>query len=153
MLVLVVTAFDARSIEAQSPPAAPAGQADTLAPEFDLENVAGGRTRSAEIQGKIVVLHFWATWAVPAYAQVPDLNKLHDTLNGRDVQVTSIAAESGTAKEIESKIMELGVRYPVLVAVRQSYLCVWYSWIPFHLLANPRSSGLENLQEVFRRDA
>src|SRR4030095_9623566 len=86
------------------------------APEFDLENVAGGRTKSVEIQAQVLVLDFWATWAKPSNAEIPNLNKLHEAFNGRGLQVTAIAASSGTAKDIESKVIEFGVKYPVLVA-------------------------------------
>jgi len=32
------------------------------APDFDLENVAGGKIKAAELKGNVAVIDFWATW-------------------------------------------------------------------------------------------
>ena len=101
---------------AQNPTVPTAGQPGSLAADFDLQNVAGGRTRLSEIQGRVIVLDFWATWAVPSQAEIPNLNRLHETLKGRGLQVTAIAADSGTAESIKERVSELGVMYPVLTA-------------------------------------
>ncbi len=34
----------------------------TVAPEFNIENLAGKRVRLADFRGKVVLLNFWATW-------------------------------------------------------------------------------------------
>jgi thiol-disulfide isomerase/thioredoxin len=109
MILLLAAPFYAGSSKAQN-------STPELILECELENVAGGRTKSAEIQGKVLVLDFWATWAVPSNAQIPALNLLHETLKGRGVQVTAIASESGTTDNIKAKVNELGVKYPVLIA-------------------------------------
>jgi len=109
MILLLAAPFYAGSVKAQN-------STSDLILAFDLENVAGGRTKSADIQGKVLVLDFWATWAVPSNAQIPHLNKLHETLQARGVQVTAIATDSGTTASIKSKVNELGVKYPVLIA-------------------------------------
>lgn len=108
-ILLLAAPFYAGTIKAQN-------STSDLILEFDLENVAGGRTKSADIQGKVLVLDFWATWAVPSNALIPDLNKLHETLQAKGVQVTAIATSSGTTDSIRSKVNELGVKYPVLIA-------------------------------------
>jgi cytochrome oxidase Cu insertion factor (SCO1/SenC/PrrC family) len=38
------------------------------APEFSLSNVLGVEVNSKELRGKVVVVEFWAVWAVPRIA-------------------------------------------------------------------------------------
>ena len=34
----------------------------TIAPEFNIENLAGDPVRLGDFRGKVVLLDFWATW-------------------------------------------------------------------------------------------
>jgi thiol-disulfide isomerase/thioredoxin len=34
----------------------------SVAPEFYIENLAGGRVKLKDFRGKVVLLDFWATW-------------------------------------------------------------------------------------------
>jgi|SRR3990172_612868 len=84
------------------------------APEFDLENIAGGSTKTAEIKGKVAIVDFWATWCQPCIAEIPNFNKLHDEYQGKDVQVIAITIESDH-DDIAPKVKETGMKYTVLV--------------------------------------
>ena len=46
------------------------------APDFELENIAGGKIKAADLKGKVAVLDFWATWCEPCWSEVPKYNKL-----------------------------------------------------------------------------
>jgi thiol-disulfide isomerase/thioredoxin len=63
--------------------------AETQAPEFNLEVVAGGdpgnRFSLANQRGKVVVLDFWASWCVPCRAQAPIVNDVAKELGAPDV--------------------------------------------------------------------
>ncbi|PYS49928.1 MAG: hypothetical protein DMG13_22300 [Acidobacteria bacterium] len=84
------------------------------APDFDLENVAGGKTKAADLKGKVSVIDFWATWCEPCIREIPNFNKLHEAYPGEEVEVIAITVESPHG-EIASKVKEFGMKYPVLV--------------------------------------
>lgn len=45
---------------------------------------AGGKGHKlSDYLGKVVVLHFWGAWCPPCRREMPDLQKLHDALEGR----------------------------------------------------------------------
>jgi len=43
------------------------------APSFQLKGLDGGSVSLAELKGKVVVLHFWATWCPPCLEELPQL--------------------------------------------------------------------------------
>ena len=51
---------------AESPALPPAVMAPppqpTKLPEFNFANLQGGTLSSAEMKGKVILIHFWATW-------------------------------------------------------------------------------------------
>src|SRR5437867_4705745 len=91
-----------------------AAQPKGPAPDFDLENVAGGKTKAADLKGKVSVIDFWATWCEPCIREIPNFNKLHEAYPGEEVEVIAITVESPHG-EIASKVKEFGMKYPVLV--------------------------------------
>ena len=89
-----------------------AAQPKGPAPDFDLENVAGGKTKAAELKGKVSIIDFWATWCEPCIAEIPKFNQLHEQYP--NVQVIGITVMS-PHDSIKPKVAETGMRYTVLV--------------------------------------
>jgi len=91
-----------------------AGTGKGPAPDFELENVAGGKTAAMELKGKVLVVDFWATWCEPCIAEIPKFNKIAEEYKGKDVQIVGITVESA-CDTIKLKVIETGMRYTVLV--------------------------------------
>jgi uncharacterized protein (TIGR03435 family) len=53
----------------------------------------GTKTDWPSLQGKVVVLEFWATWCAPCIAQIPHLNELSQSLASSNVQFISVDDE------------------------------------------------------------
>ena len=49
---------------------------------FDLafKNPAGKAMKLSDLRGKVVVLHFWASWCPPCRREMPQMQKLHQAL-------------------------------------------------------------------------
>ena len=59
---------------------------------FALPKLDGEQVDSAELDGKIVVLHFWGTWCGPCVAELPEYQKFHARyLDDPEVEVISIS--------------------------------------------------------------
>lgn len=83
------------------------------APDFDLEDVLGGRVKSADLKGKVVIIDFWATYCQPCKKEIPEYVALIEKLNRKDVAIIGVTFESGTAAEVKPYLPEFGVKYPV----------------------------------------
>lgn len=50
---------------------------DAPAPALSYFDGGGGRHTLADLQGKVVLLNFWATWCVPCRREMPMLSNMH----------------------------------------------------------------------------
>ncbi len=82
---------DRRQIAAQ---ARPLNETARLAPDFVLSTADGRQVRLRDLQGKVILLNFWATWCPPCKAEMPDLDALYRQYGAaRDFIVIGIDAQ------------------------------------------------------------
>lgn len=52
-------------------------------PDLAYTDAKGGRRSVAGLAGKVALLHFWGSWCGPCRRELPDLQRLHDSLKDR----------------------------------------------------------------------
>src|SRR6266567_2403708 len=93
---------------------ATAQQPDSV-PQFSLPQLDGRTLRSDELQDKIVVLDFWATWCENCVSEIPAFSKLEKEYSSRGVKVIGLAVQSGCAIDVAKFAKQYNMRYTVLV--------------------------------------
>jgi thiol-disulfide isomerase/thioredoxin len=69
---------------------------DEPAPEFAFDNLQGDAYPVASLEGKVVVLDFFATWCAPCIAELPEIDAIHRRYaSAPDVEVLVVANDSG----------------------------------------------------------
>ncbi|MGB6199575.1 MAG: TlpA disulfide reductase family protein [Candidatus Acidiferrales bacterium] len=73
-----------------------ASVAGRSAPDFAF-TVAGQTKHLSDLQGKVVVLNFWASWCKPCIQEAPSLNELQETIAPQGGTVLGISVDEDTA--------------------------------------------------------
>jgi thiol-disulfide isomerase/thioredoxin len=67
-----------------------------IAPDWTLEDPTGREHSLSDYRGKVVVMHFWATWCPPCRRAMPGLQALHEKHKDRGLVVFGVNSwESG----------------------------------------------------------
>ena len=90
------------------------GEIGTKATEFALINLVGEEVTSAQFQGKVMLLNFWATWCGPCRSEIPDFIKIYKKYQKDGLEIVGIAVSSGSTVQIQKFVDKWGINYPVL---------------------------------------
>ena len=66
---------------------------NSVAPSFDFENHAGGKTKLEDLKGKYVYIDVWATWCGPCRAEIPFLKTAEEKYQGKNIEFVSISVD------------------------------------------------------------
>jgi peroxiredoxin len=113
VLMSVICSLTACS-KVQQPPRE--GQA---APDFTLKDLAGRDVHLKELQGKVVLVNFWATWCPPCRSEVPSMMKLNAAMAGKPFQMLAVSIDEGGKEAVEDFFKRSGANLPVLLDTQQ----------------------------------
>ena len=99
-----------------------AGEIGSPMPEFFAKDLQGNPISSADLQGKVVLIDFWATWCEPCKKEMPGYQKLADHYGTRGFVVVGLKANMMPEREEPVGFArKIGVHYP-LVALTDDLL-------------------------------
>ncbi len=82
-------------------------------PAMAVEDLQGKTHRLDDYRGKVVLVNFWATWCEPCRAEMPSIDRLRSSLEGKPFEVVAVnMAEPLSRIEKFSASMPLG--FPLL---------------------------------------
>lgn len=82
------------------------------APAIDLFTPDGARLTLAHLQGKVVLVNFWATWCEPCVTEMPSLQRLRDRFVPR-FEVLGVNYQEGPAR-IKAFTDMAGITFPIV---------------------------------------
>ena len=80
-------------------------------PDFTLKSHDGKEYNMRSLEGKVVLLNFWATWCYPCRLEIPELNEFHEKYDDFIVLGISI---SDSKKQLDDFTKLYDVKYPLL---------------------------------------
>lgn len=78
------------------------------APEFTLAGLGREKISLAGLKGRIVILHFWATWCPPCVPELPLMNRFAQRC-GDDVHLIAASVDTCGAGKIEAFLKSHGL--------------------------------------------
>jgi peroxiredoxin len=96
-----------------------------LAPDFALTGMDGVSRSLSSYRGKIVMLHFWATWCVPCRQEMPVLQKLREDFEDRDFELLCVNVDHGNKDVVKAFMHNIDLHFHTLLdpdgEVRNAY--------------------------------
>ena len=88
------------------------------APNFQLKNLNGQSVSLSNLQGKPIVINFWATWCSPCTYEMPYLQQIYDEESAKGLLVLAINIGESSAK-VRQFIESNGFSFPVLLDTKR----------------------------------
>jgi cytochrome c biogenesis protein CcmG/thiol:disulfide interchange protein DsbE len=82
------------------------------APSYTVTLMDRTHVTQAQLQGKVVILNYWATWCAPCRREMVVMENFLRTHPGADLRIFAINTEDGLPKEVIKKLRD-GLSFPV----------------------------------------
>jgi len=83
------------------------------APDFTLNALNDSVYNLRELEGKVVLVNFWATWCGPCRMEIPEFNELHKSYHEQGLEILGISV-SDNKKQLKNFTKSFAVDYPLL---------------------------------------
>jgi len=102
-------------MQVQSDSAAMVGK---LLPGFRLEDQSGTQVTNREVEGKVVLLNFWATWCGPCRTEMPWFVEFQERYRESGFTVLAVSMDQEGWEVVRPFIEQQGLNFPVFVGDR-----------------------------------
>ena len=84
------------------------------APEIDLETLDGGRVTLSSLQGRPVLVNFWATWCMPCREEFPLMVEAYSRHATEGLEILGVVHED-TPDGARDFAADMGAQWPMLL--------------------------------------
>jgi thiol-disulfide isomerase/thioredoxin len=88
------------------------------APEFQITTLDGQEINLESLQGKIILINFWATWCPPCRAEIPDLDEAYSQLKDKGLVILGFSVDDLSEAELKKFVEQAKINYPVALVGR-----------------------------------
>lgn len=92
----------------------PSTDVGRAAPDFLLKTPDGGTLRLSDLQGKPVLVNFWASWCTPCRQEMPEIVRAYDTHKAAGLVVVAVDLQESAAT-VRTFAREFGMTFPIVI--------------------------------------
>jgi thiol:disulfide interchange protein len=134
--------------------AAPAENAQSDLAPLPVTTLDGAPVDTATLQGKVVVVDFWATYCVPCLKEIPTFNRLHEQYADRGVVVLGVSMDTdGGAPLVESFLKKHPMKYRVVLGSEKTTDLFHVGPLPTTLVFDRHGKTLQRFEGYTPADA
>lgn len=122
----------------------------TALPGFSAKDLTGRTWQLRDLNGKVTLVNYWATWCGPCRGEHPRLQELYDAIRGRqDLQILTVSVDESPSAA-RDYIKEKGYAFPVLHAPELADRLFPWAGLPTNFLVNAKGmrSGMVGVGDV-----
>jgi thiol-disulfide isomerase/thioredoxin len=101
-----------------SPSSAQGVEAGNPAPDFQLQSLDGQTVSLGNLQGKPVLINFWATWCGPCRSEMPYIQEIYEEWSVKGLVVLAINMGESSSK-VEEFMQSNSLSFAVLLDTKQ----------------------------------
>lgn len=84
------------------------------APPFLLPDLQGNVISTANFQGHVVLLNFWATWCPPCREEIPELTELQSRYKGQ-LEIVGVSLDDAPPQQVFQFAKRAGINYSIVM--------------------------------------
>ena len=115
-LILLGTACKDKKQDQEQPATLAAGEP---APYFKVNTLNGQEISLDSLQGKVILVNFWATWCPPCRAEIPDFIEAYSELKDKGLEILGFSVDDLPESELQNFVTRAGINYPVSLVGRE----------------------------------
>ncbi|MFQ5441544.1 MAG: TlpA disulfide reductase family protein [Thermodesulfobacteriota bacterium] len=112
-IVVVVVAVVAYIVMSQSQKFEPVVKGSE-AIDFTLPDLDGTEMKLSDFRGKVVFLNFWATWCDPCKEEIPSMQAMYESLQGKPFEIVAVSIDKDPPERVKAFAVEYGITFTVL---------------------------------------
>jgi DsbE subfamily thiol:disulfide oxidoreductase len=85
-----------------------------LAPSLQGDTLSGDPVNLDAVQGKVVLINFWATWCPPCRLEMPAMQTLYDRYHDQGFEILAVNLQEQDS-QMSAFVDEMGLTFPVIV--------------------------------------
>lgn len=113
---------------------------NTKAPEFKLTDLEGKTQQLSALQGKVVLLDFWASWCGPCRRNNPKLIKLYKEFKDKGLEIVGISLDKN-ADNWKNAVQQDGLSWMQLIDKTGTVADEWgVQYIPYAVIIDKKGN-------------